>query len=76
MALSVNESPFFVKFLNSSFQTDSHPCIRIGGPVDCIGGPVDSWTPKSASVPPHMQIIPRISDSWPKTGSNKAQNGV
>ena len=21
------------------FHTDSHPCIRSGGPVDCIGGP-------------------------------------
>ena len=25
-------------------HTDSHPCIRIGGPVDCIGGPESPWT--------------------------------
>ena len=34
---------FFVKFLNPPFQTDSHPCIRIGGPVAYIGGPV-AWS--------------------------------
>ena len=34
---------FFVKFLNPPFKTDSHPCIRIGGPVDRIGGPVEHF---------------------------------
>ena len=32
---------YFFKFMNPPFHTDSHPCIRRGGPVDCIGGPVD-----------------------------------
>ena len=39
MALSANLM-FFFNFSNPSFHTDSHPCIRIGGPADCIGGPV------------------------------------
>ena len=26
--------------ISRSPETDSHPCIRKGGPVDCIGGPV------------------------------------
>ena len=48
MALLANSLPYrlingfcFVKIMNPPFSTDSHPCIRIGAPVDCIGGPVD-----------------------------------
>ena len=32
---------FFVKFLNPPFHTDSHPYIRIGGPIAYIGGPTN-----------------------------------
>ena len=39
MALSAN-SLFFAKFPNPLFHTDSRPCIRKGGPVAYIGGPV------------------------------------
>ena len=41
MALPANQWPFQSIFWIPPFHTDSHPCIRIGGPVDCIGGPVD-----------------------------------
>ena len=40
MVLSANELPFQSNFLNPPFHTDSYPCIRTGGPVDCIGGSV------------------------------------
>ena len=32
---------FLITFSNPPQQTDSHLCIRIGGPVDSIGGPID-----------------------------------
>ena len=36
------KKPVFNHFFEPPLQhTDSHPSIRIGGPVDCIGGPVD-----------------------------------
>ena len=42
---------FLINFLNPPQQTDSHPCIRLGGPVDCIGGPVDQAMAMSWSSP-------------------------
>ena len=29
---------------DQKLHTDSHPCIPIGGPVDCVGGPVECWS--------------------------------
>ena len=38
--------------LKSPFLNDSHPCIRKGGPVDYIGGPVDQDYSRSSPKPP------------------------
>ena len=49
--LSANSWPYrlinnlFNEFFESPlYDTDSHPCIRKGGPVDCTGGPVGLQT--------------------------------
>ena len=42
--MQINEAkPLFssVCHINSYFSYDSYPCIRIGGRVDRIGGPID-----------------------------------
>ena len=38
---------FSPNFRIPPFHTDSHPCIRIGGPVAHIGGPVAFWDSQS-----------------------------
>ena len=41
---------FSANFSNPPFHTDSHPCIRVGGPADCIGGPVDWRAPGDGAL--------------------------
>ena len=51
---------FLSNFWIPPFQTDSHPCIRIGGPVACIGGPVacqPAIGPHYKSMKPETEII-------------------
>ena len=43
------------------FHTDSHPSIRIGGPVAHIGGPVD-WISEGARQMVMLRAVPQSNE--------------
>ena len=58
---------FFVKFLIPPFETDSHPCIRKGGPVPAMSRPADPQAPAMSRVhAPHSEGVQAMisNDKW------------
>ena len=64
MALPANSWPFLSNFWIPPFHTDSHPCIRKGGPVDCIGDPVNIFESSGCTYFRHDKTRRCFSFSW------------
>ena len=55
---------FFVKSVNPLFHTDSHPCVRIGGPVDCIGEGAGGQGAGGPSLPLELPKLTPKTPQW------------